>query len=401
MSSALIKQITTKSPKDIVILGAYRSPITRAVKGGLAKLSPEEILYQTVKGALSKIKIPLDIVDDVLIGTVLQTLGGQKASALAIKSIGFPVSTTVNTCNRQCSSSIQSLSYVGNSIRCEDYKIGIAAGVESMTWDYFPHRGIPSRISENLLNLANQEAKDVLMPMGITSENVALKYGLNRQELDQFAFDSHRKASIARDSGLFNDEIIPITVDDGKVIDMDDGIRSSISIEKLNSLQPAFTKDGLTTAGNSSQISDGGSIALLTTREEADKLGLKPVGRYISSTVAGVEASLMGIAPAFAIPQLLKKLNLELKDISKFELNEAFATQSLYVLKKLNLENRLIDGDINPKGGAIALGHPLGATGIRCLSTLLNSMEGDGELGIVSMCCSTGQGYAGLFVKET
>ncbi|ODV61968.1 thiolase family protein [Ascoidea rubescens DSM 1968] len=402
--SFLIKQVVNKSPKDIVVLAAVRSPVTRAKKGGLAHMYPEELLYQVVKGGLEKAKVDPKHVDEVTVGTVLQTLGGQKNSAVAIKSIGFPVSTTINTVNRQCSSSAQAVTYTANSIRSEDYGFGIAAGVESMTFDYFPHRGIPTRTSQSLLNnIANDEARNVLMPMGITSENVAKKYGISRKDQDEFAFNSHQKAAKATESGHFLKEIIPIkarSTEEGELdveIIKDDGIRANISIEKLNSLKPAFTEDGFTTAGNASQISDGASCVILTTREKAEELSLKPIARYISASVAGVPSDLMGVGPAFAVPQLLKKLQLESKDIDVWELNEAFASQSLYVVNQLGINIK----KVNPHGGAIALGHPLGATGARCIATLLNGLDAaNGELGVVSMCTSTGQGYAGLFVKE-
>ncbi|CUM62471.1 uncharacterized protein PRCAT00000021001 [Priceomyces carsonii] len=401
------KSLKSKSAGDIVILAAKRTPISRSKKGPLANSFPEELLKQAIEGTINASGIERGLVEDVLVGTVLQNLGGQKASALAVKSLGFPPSTTINTINRQCSSSAQALTYMANSIRCNDNKIAIAAGVESMTFDYFPHRGIPTRISPHLLSTANQESKDVLMPMGITSENVAKKYGISRNDQDLFAFESHVKALKARDSGHFAKEIVPVVThipldEEGKsfkteVVTEDDGIRSSISLKKLSELKPVFDENGTTTAGNSSQISDGASAVLITTREVAESLNLKPVARYISSSVAGVESKYMGIGPAVAVPKLLNKLGLGVNDINLWELNEAFASQSLYVIDKLKIDPK----KVNIFGGAIALGHPLGATGARCISTLINALETTGEeVGVVSMCTSTGQGYAGLIVKE-
>lgn len=372
---------------------------------------PEEMLYQVVKGTVERTGIDPGLVDEAAVGTVLQTLGGQKNSAVAIKSIpGIKVHTTVNTVNRQCSSSAQALSYVSNSIRAGDYdnNLAIAAGVESMTHDYFPHRGIPVRTSKVLLEtIANDEARNVLMPMGITSENVAKKYGISREDQDAFAFRSHQKAKEATESGKMLGEIIPIeartkpideaTSEDSHIVTKDDGIRYSISLEKLATLKPVFSDDGFTTAGNASQISDGASCSIVTTRAQADAWGLKPIGKYVGCAIAGVPSHLMGIGPAYAVPDLLKKHGLEIKDIDTFELNEAFASQSLYVIEKLGVEM----DRVNQFGGAIAIGHPLGCTGTRCVATLFNVMKHtEGELGVVSMCTSTGQGYAGLFVNE-
>ncbi|KGR15946.1 acetyl-CoA C-acetyltransferase [Candida albicans P60002] len=390
-----------KSANDIVVIAAKRTPITKSIKGGLSRLFPEEILYQVVKGTVSDSQVDLNLIDDVLVGTVLQTLGGQKASALAIKKIGFPIKTTVNTVNRQCASSAQAITYQAGSLRSGENQFAIAAGVESMTHDYFPHRGIPTRISESFLADASDEAKNVLMPMGITSENVATKYGISRKQQDEFALNSHLKADKATKSGHFAKEIIPIqTADENNQhvsITKDDGIRGSSTIEKLGGLKPVFKDDGTTTAGNSSQISDGGSAVILTTRQNAEKSGVKPIARFIGSSVAGVPSGLMGIGPSAAIPQLLSRLNVDTKDIDIFELNEAFASQSIYCIEKLGLDY----DKVNPYGGAIALGHPLGATGARVTATLLNGLKDQNkELGVISMCTSTGQGYAALFANE-
>lgn len=386
-----------KSARDIVICGSYRTPITKANKGGLAETAPEVLLKRVIGGTVERSGINKEVVDDVLVGAVLQTLGGHKVSALAVKSLGFPEHTTINTVNRQCASSAQAMSYIANSIRSGEIDVGIAAGVESMTFDYFPHRGIPTRVDETLLSNASQDAKDVLMPMGITSEKVAEQFGVSREDQDEFAFNSHKRAAAATESGHFAKEIIPVTTNDGQVIDKDDGIRATISREKLGQLKPVFKDDGTTTAGNSSQISDGASAMILTTREKAQELGLTPVGRYVFGTVAGVKPNLMGIGPSAAIPQLLKKVGLETSDIGAWELNEAFASQSVYCIQKLGLDM----DKVNTQGGAIALGHPLGATGGRVVATLLNGLRAyDKELGVLSMCMSTGQGYAGLLVRE-
>lgn len=401
MSANLLK----KSASDIVVLAAQRTPVTKSLKGGLSKLYPEELLQQVVGGTFEKSNIDKELIDDVLVGAVLQTLGGQKASALAIKSLGFPVKTTVNTVNRQCASSAQAISYSAGTLLTGENKFTVAAGVESMTHDYFPHRGIPTRIYQELKDKASEEAQAVLMPMGITSENVASDFGITREDQDRFAVESHLRAHKATELGHFAKEIIPIkarTNGEGEplnevTIDKDDGIRGSSTYEKLSTLKPVFREDGTTTAGNLSQISDGASCVILTTRENAEKHGYKPIARFLGSAVAGVPAAYMGVGPAYAIPQLLERFGLSTNDIDLFELNEAFASQSLYCINKLGLDT----AKVNPYGGAIALGHPLGATGARVVATLLNGLKAQGkELGVVSMCMSTGQGYAGLFANE-
>lgn len=394
-----------KSATDIVVLAAQRTPVTRAVKGGLAKLYPEELLLQVVGGTFAKSGVDKELVDDVLVGAVLQTLGGQKASALAIKSLNFPIKTTVNTINRQCASSAQAITYSAGSLLTGENAFTVAAGVESMTHDYFPHRGIPTRIYQPFRDAASEEAQAVLMPMGITSENVASKYGISREDQDRFAVDSHKKAAAATELGHFAHEIIPIKARTNTeeepleevIVEKDDGVRGTSTYEKLATLKPVFKEDGATTAGNSSQISDGASCVILTTRENAEKYGYKPIARFLGSSVAGVPAAYMGIGPAFAVPQLLQRFGLSKDDIDIFELNEAFASQSLHVINELGVDM----AKVNPYGGAIALGHPLGATGARVVATLLNGLRAQGgELGVVSMCTSTGQGYAALFANE-
>ncbi|KAK6454735.1 peroxisomal acetyl-CoA C-acyltransferase [Scheffersomyces xylosifermentans] len=400
-----VANILKKSANDIVVLSAYRTPITKSVKGGLAKMYPEELLHDVLKGSIERSGVDPELVDDILVGAVLQTLGGQKASALAAKKAGFPIKTTINTINRQCGSSAQAVSYSAGTLLTGENQFTIAAGVESMTHDYFPHRGIPTRIYQPFKESASEEAQNVLMPMGITSENVAKKYGISREDQDKFAVASHLKAAKATESGHFSKEIIPIRArtndpsepDNYVEISKDDGIRAGSSYEKLSTLKPVFAEDGTTTAGNSSQISDGASAVILTTRANAERIGIKPVARFLGSAVAGVPSAFMGIGPAAAIPQLLNRLQLSSKDIDIFEINEAFASQSIYCIDKLGLDY----DKVNPYGGAIALGHPLGATGGRVIATLINGLQSQNkELGVVSMCTSTGQGFAGLFASE-
>jgi acetyl-CoA acyltransferase 1 len=300
------------------------------VKGGLAKTYPEELLTQILKATVARTGVPVEEVKEVAVGTVLQKLGGQKVSAMAVKDAGFLPHTTVHTINRQCASSAQALSTVAGAIRLGQYDVGIAAGVESESMDYFPDKGIPGRVAPTIRNSPVQDAQDVILPMGITSENVAEKWGITRDVQDQFACESQSKACKALESGFFKTEIVPTQAriseegapDEWTTLDRDDGIRAGVTIEKLGKLSPVFKTDGTTTAGNSSQISDGASAMLVMTRRKAEELGLKPIGKFVESVVAGVPAAVMGIAPAYAVPHLLQKVGLDKDDIDVYELNE-------------------------------------------------------------------------------
>jgi len=258
------------------------------------------------------------------------------------------------------------------------------------------------KLNANLMS--NKQAADCLIPMGITSENVAAQNGITREYQDAFAAESQNRAAKAQAAGLFKDEILPVTVtvknEDGTtktvVVDKDDGIRST-TLEQLTKLKPAFKKDGSTTAGNSSQVSDGAAAVLLMTRAEANKRGLKILGKFHSFAVVGVPPNVMGIGPAFAIPPAVSKAGLTLNDIDVFEINEAFASQATYSVNRLGLSF----DKVNPNGGAIALGHPLGCTGARQVSTLLYQLHRTKQrYGVTSMCIGTGMGAAGVFEAE-
>ena len=323
---AILKQ----NPDDIVIISALRTPFTRAVKGGLSKTYPEELLTQILKATVSRTGVPTDQVREVAVGAVLQQLGGQKVSAMAVKDAGFPATTTTHTINRQCASSSQALYTVASQIKLGAYDVGIAAGVESMTMDYFPHRGIPPRVAGTLRNGPIQESKDVIVPMGITSENVAQKYGITREMQDEFAVESQRKAAEAQKRGFFKHEIVPVQArtsvepepDAWETVSADDGVRAGVTMEKLGKLPPAFKEGGTTTAGSSSQVTDGASAMLVMTRRKAEELGMRPIAKFVQSVVVGVPAALMGVAPAYAVPELLEKVGLRKEDIDVYELNE-------------------------------------------------------------------------------
>ncbi|RYP49914.1 hypothetical protein DL768_004450 [Monosporascus sp. mg162] len=409
--------ILSKSPSDVVLLSALRTPICRSYRGQLKDAYPEELLSVVLRATLdANPNLPPEHVEDVAVGVVLSELGGSKAARMAMNHVGFPNTTSLYTVNRACSSSLQSIATTAAQIRTGMISTGIAAGMESMTRNY-ASRAIPTDLWPELKDSPVQDARDCIMPMGITSENVAARYGVGRKEQDEFAVESHRRAATAQARGLFDEEIVPVhtrfqevdkqgnKVGDERpiVVTRDDGIRANATLEALAKLKPAFKSDGASTAGNSSQVSDGAAAAMLMRRSTAAELGLTSsiMGKFVAATVVGCAPDEMGIGPALAIPRLLGQLGLENEDVDKWEINEAFASQAIYCVRELGLEKAWEQGKVNPDGGAIALGHPLGATGARMTSTLMHGLRRDGgEVGVVSMCVGTGMGMAGLFVRE-
>ena len=273
--------------------------------------------------------------------------------------------------------------------------------MESMTRNY-GSKAIPTVLWPKLKNSPVKDAVDCIMSMGITSENVVERYGVSRSDQDAFAMSSHKKASKAKSEGLFDGEVVPMKADNGEsqlFVPSDDGIRSEVSMQTLGNLKPVFSETGSSTAGHSSHISDGAAAALMMRRSTAESLGLKnhTIGKWAGTKVIGVKPDEMGIGPAVAIPMLLDSAGLTVADVGIWEINEAFASQALYCIRKLGIDIE----KVNPKGGAIALGHPLGATGARQLATLLPEMKRQGqEVGIISMCIGTGMGMSSLIISE-
>ncbi|KAK2765215.1 hypothetical protein FQN54_008914 [Arachnomyces sp. PD_36] len=405
-----LRQVLQKSPSDIVILSSLRTPVTRAKKGGFKDAYPEELLSHILRATLSA-NPGLDpaLIEDVAIGSVLQELGGAKAGRMAQIHAGFSPTTTFHTINRQCSSGLAAITSIAHSISVGAISIGVGGGMESMTRNY-GSRAIPTVLWRELRDSWSKDARDCIMSMGLTSENVAERYGVSRQDQDVFAANSHLKAAEAQAGGRFYEEIVPVKTVSIEpehpdappkeiTVSADDGIRPTVSAEKMASLKPAFKENGSSTAGNSSQVSDGAAATLLMRRSTATELGLSSSikGRWVSTQVAGCAPDEMGIGPALAIPKLLHSTGLDVSDVGIWEINEAFASQALYCVRKLGID----EGKVNPKGGAIALGHPLGATGARQLATLMPELERQGqEIGVVSMCIGTGMGMAGMFVRE-
>ncbi|XP_072967468.1 3-ketoacyl-CoA thiolase 2, peroxisomal-like [Typha angustifolia] len=388
---------------DVVVVAAYRTPICKAKRGGFKDTYPEDLLAVVLKAVLDKTKLNPNEVGDIVVGTVLAP-GSQRATECRMAAFyaGFPETIPLRTVNRQCSSGLQAVADVAAAIKAGFYDIGIGAGLESMSTNSVAWEG-----SINPKVNMFQKAQDCLLPMGITSENVAHRYGVTRQEQDQAAVESHKRAAAATAAGKFKDEIVPVTT---KIVDpksgeekqvtisVDDGIRPDTSLSGLAKLKPAFKKDGTTTAGNSSQVSDGAGAVLLMRRDVAMRKGLPIIGVFRSFAAVGVDPSVMGVGPAVAIPAAVKSAGLQIEDIDLFELNEAFASQFTYCCKKLQLD----PAKVNVNGGALALGHPLGATGARCVATLLNEMKRRGKdcrFGVITMCIGSGMGAAAVFER--
>lgn len=384
-------------PDDVVIVSALRTPIGKAKRGSFKDTFPDDLLAVILKAVIKDSKLKMNEIDDICVGNVLDPKSAVSAR-LAQVHCGMPDTVPIYTTNRQCSSGLVACMNVAANIKSGFYNIGIGAGVESMSiYDMGMEGWKPNpKIAET------KEGMDLIIPMGITSENVAARFNVSRQDQDQFALSSQIKAKNARDEGLFDAEIVPVTAivkdenDEEKTVTVtkDEGIRLT-TIENLKKLRPAFKENGTTTAGNSSQISDGAAAVVLMKRSEAQRRGLPILGILRSFAVKGCPAEIMGIGPAVAIPLALKQCGLTVNDIDIFEINEAFASQCLYSARELGIPLE----KLNPKGGAIALGHPLGCTGARQIATLLHELKRRGRrsCGVVSMCIGTGMGAAAVF----
>ncbi|ODO00330.1 hypothetical protein I350_06963 [Cryptococcus amylolentus CBS 6273] len=389
-------RLLINSADDVVIVAA-------AKKGGFKDCLPEDLLSAVFTEVVKRGNVDPAKIEDVAVGNVLPPGGGANVARMAQLYAGIPYTTPINTVNRQCSSGLTAVAQIANEIKSGEIDIGIGAGVEHMTAHY--GAGVlPERISDDVLS--NQQAADCLVPMGITSENVAKEYGISRDVQDTFAANSFGKAAAAQKAGKFKEEIIPVKVKwtDPKteeekeiIVDADDGIRAGVTKESLAKLKPAFSKDGFTHAGNASQVSDGAAAVLLARRSVAQKLGLPILGKYVVSAVVGVPPKLMGIGPAFAIPKALERAGITKDDVDFFEINEAFASQAVMSIQHLHIPFDIV----NPNGGAIAMGHPLGCTGARQIATALSEAKREKKkVFVTSMCIGSGMGMAAVFVNE-
>ncbi|OCF38911.1 acetyl-CoA acyltransferase [Kwoniella heveanensis CBS 569] len=396
-------RLLINSADDVVVVSACRTAITKAKKGGFKDCLPEDLLAAVLVETLKRSKVDPSKIEDVAVGNVLPPGGGANVARMAQLYAGIPYTVPINTVNRQCSSGLTAVAQIANEIKSGEIDIGIGAGVEHMTAHY--GAGVlPERMSDEVLS--NPEAADCLIPMGITSENVAKQYNVSRDVQDTFAANSFGKAADAQKLGKFKSEIVPVKVkwsdpktEDEKeiIVDADDGIREGVTKEGLSKLKPAFSKEGTTHAGNASQVSDGAAAVLLARRSVAQKLGLPILGKYVVSSVVGVPPKLMGIGPAFAIPKVLQKAGITKDDVDFYEINEAFASQAVMSIQHLNLPFE----KVNPVGGAIALGHPLGCTGARQIATGFAEAKREGKkVFVTSMCIGSGMGMAAVFVNE-
>mmetsp|Transcript_37937 Transcript_37937/g.45738 ORF Transcript_37937/g.45738 Transcript_37937/m.45738 type:complete len:418 (-) Transcript_37937:420-1673(-) len=396
-----VQSTSAAQADDVVICAAVRTPMCKGKRGAFKDTTPDVLLSTVLKAVVEKTGVNAKDIGDINVGNVLlqqSAVYARQAQALA----GIPYDVPLSTVNRQCSSGIQSVANVATAIKSGLYEVGIASGVESMSIVDMQKSVNPGFMSQEIFD--NNDARNCLMPMGITSENVAKKYGITREVQDQMAVESHAKAVRAKKLGLFKEEIVPVaTVVKDKsgnevdvVVSEDEGMREGLDLAALGKLRPAFSKDGTTTAGNASQVSDGAAAVLLASRAYAQRNGLPILGIFRGFSVKGCPPEIMGIGPAVAIPAVLEQANLKMSDIGIFEINEAFASQATYCVNELKVPKE----KLNPKGGAIALGHPLGCTGARQVSTLLTEMKRTNQkYGVISMCIGTGMGAAAVIEK--
>ncbi len=392
---------------EAVILEAVRSPGGRYKRGGLAATRAEAYGIQVVKGLLARVPAlnPEDV-DDLIVGCSFpEGETGMNLGRIIAMGAGLPISTSGMVVNRFCSSGVQAIADATAKIRAGWSDVIIAGGCETMS--HIPMGGGIFRPSPDWQ--FDGSMPNVYVSMGVTAENVASNYGISREDQDKFGVESNRRAFEAQKAGKFKEEIIPINackykVKNGKriretvVFDADDGVRWPTTIEDLGKLKSPFKSGGSVTAGNASQMTDGAAFSLLMTAEKAKALGLKPLAKLSYFAVAGCKAEEMGIGPAFAIPKVLKMAGLTPKDIDVYEINEAFACQAIYSCRVVGIEDRYWAGDINPNGGAIALGHPLGCTGAKLTAQLLHELKRrKAKRGIVSMCIGGGMGPAAIY----
>lgn len=387
--------------REAVIVSGARTPIGRAKKGSFAHTRPDDLAALTIKATLERANQYEGNIDDVIIGCAMPEAEQGMNMARNIAGLaGLHHKVPAITINRYCSSGLQSIAYAAEKIMLGHSDTAIAGGAESMS--LIPMGGHVIKPNVHLV----ENAPEYYMSMGHTAEEVANRFEISRADQDAFAVQSHNRAAKAIQEGKFDDEIVPVEVtqrelgSDNKVKEMktliskDEGVRAGTTADVLGKLKPAFSTTGSVTAGNSSQMSDGAASVLVMDREKAESEGLTPLVKFRSFAVAGVEPEIMGVGPIEAIPKALRMAGLSLSDIGLFELNEAFASQSLRVIRELGLDQ----DKVNVNGGAIALGHPLGCTGTKLTLSLIHEMKRRNEqFGVVTMCIGGGMGAAGVF----
>ncbi len=391
--------------REAVIVSAVRTAVGKAPRGTLKDTRPDELVAAAIKEAVRRVEglEPAEI-DDVVLGCALpEAEQGLNVARIAALRAGLPHTVSGQTVNRFCSSGLQAIAIAAEHIMCGFADAIVAGGTESMSL-------MPGQAGHQFAPNPQlvEHWPEVYISMGLTAENVARTYKVSRADQDAYAFQSHQRAGAAIRAGRFRDEVVPVTVrrwegnGDGRptakevVFEVDEGVRYDTSPETLARLQPVFAKDGVVTAGNSSQTSDGAAATVVMSAEMADRKRLKPLGIFRSFAVAGVPPEIMGIGPVEAIPRALKRAGLRLADVDLIELNEAFASQTLAVIRALDLNPEIV----NVNGGAIALGHPLGCTGAKLTATLLHEMpRRKARYGLVTMCIGGGMGAAGIFER--
>lgn len=387
--------------KEVVIASSVRTPVGKAFKGTLRATRPDELGAIAINAALERVpQVDRREVEDVILGCAMpEAEQGMNVARTASLRAGLPVECSAMTINRFCSSGLQAIALAAERIMAGGADIIVAGGTESMTM--VPMGG--HKVSPNPWLVDHYP--DAFLSMGLTAERLAKRFGITREMADEFSFRSHQKALAAIAAGRFTDEIVPVPVsfttpNGGKpkridiLFKIDEGPRADTSMEALGTLKPAFHVKGVTTAGNSSQMSDGAAAAVVMSAERARELGIKPLVRYVAFATAGYKPEEMGVGPVYAIPKALKIAGLQLSDIDVIELNEAFAAQALSVIKEAELD----PARVNPNGGAVALGHPLGCTGAKLTATVIRELKRrNGRYGLVTMCVGGGMGAAGIF----
>jgi acetyl-CoA acyltransferase len=387
--------------RDVLIASSVRTPVGRAFKGTLRTTRPDELAAVAIKGALECVpQLDPKEIEDVILGCAMpEAEQGMNVARIASLRAGLPVEVSALTINRFCSSGLQAIAMAAERIMAGGAEVVVAGGTESMTM--IPMGG--HKISPNPWLVDHYP--DAYLSMGLTAERLAKRFGITREAADEFSLRSHQNALAAIQAGKFEDETVPVPVSfsapNGSrpkrqeiVFKVDEGPRADTSLEALSALKPAFHVKGTVTAGNSSQMSDGAAAAIVISAERAKALGLKALARYVSFATAGYKPEEMGLGPVYAIPKALKLAGLKLSDIDVIELNEAFATQSLAVIKEGGLDPQ----KVNVNGGAIALGHPLGCTGAKLTATVIRELKHrNARYGMVTMCVGGGMGAAGIF----
>ncbi len=384
-------------PGRVVIASAVRTPFTRAHKGEFKDTRPDTLAALAIKEAVAQVPgLKPEEVEDVILGCAMpEAEQGMNVARNAALLAGLPDTVPGMTINRFCSSGTQSIAQAAQAIKAGMIQVAVAGGTESMTM--VPMGG--NKVSANPEIM--EKFPEVYTSMGATAENIASRYSVSREDADKFAYESQRRAATAREQGKFKEEIVPVTTtvfdEDGKAhqvtVSVDTILRPDTTLEGLAKLRPAFNQKGVVTAGNASPLTDGAAAAVVMTEEKAQQLGVKPLGYFLDYQVAGVPPEIMGVGPVPAVKKLLAKNNLKVEDIDVFELNEAFAAQALHCIRELGIP---LD-KVNPNGGAIALGHPLGVSGTRLVATILRELKRrNGRYGVVTMCIGGGMGAAAL-----